>query len=74
MPGSSVHGILPGKNTGVGCHAILQGNLPDPRIEFMSLTSAALANGFFTTTAAWEAWVSIHNYVWLNVSRGLKSL
>ena len=25
LPGSSVHGILPGKNTGVGCHALLQG-------------------------------------------------
>ena len=27
-PGSSVHGDSPGKNTGVGCHALLQ-----PRIE-----------------------------------------
>ena len=25
LPGSSVHGILQGKNTGVGCHALLQG-------------------------------------------------
>ena len=24
-PGSSVHGAFPGKNTGVGCHALLQG-------------------------------------------------
>ena len=23
-PGSSVHGISPGKNTGVGCHFLLQ--------------------------------------------------
>ena len=23
-PGSSVHGIFPGKNTGVGCHFLLQ--------------------------------------------------
>ena len=27
LPGSSVHGI-PGKNTGVGCHALLQGIFP----------------------------------------------
>ena len=27
-PGSSVHGILPGKNTGVDCHALLQGIFP----------------------------------------------
>ena len=25
LPGSSVHGIFPGKNTGVGCHFLLQG-------------------------------------------------
>ena len=25
LPGSSVHGSLQGKNTGVGCHALLQG-------------------------------------------------
>ena len=33
LPGSSIHGIFPGKNTGVGCHFPLQGNLPDPGIE-----------------------------------------
>ena len=27
-PGPSVHGDSPGKNTGVGCHALLQGSLP----------------------------------------------
>ena len=28
MPGSSVHGDSPGKNTGVDCHALLQGIFP----------------------------------------------
>ena len=28
LPGSSVHGDSPGKNTGVGCHALLQGIVP----------------------------------------------
>ena len=28
LPGPSVHGDSPGKNTGVGCHAFLQGILP----------------------------------------------
>ena len=32
-PGSSVHGDSPGKNTRVGCHALLQGDLPNPGIE-----------------------------------------
>ena len=29
--GSSVLGDSPGKNSGVGCHDLLQGNLPNPR-------------------------------------------
>ena len=37
---------FPGKNTGVGCHFLLQGDLPDPEIE---PASPALAGGFFTT-------------------------
>ena len=31
----------PGKNTGVGCHFLLQGNLPDPGIEPRSLALQA---------------------------------
>ena len=30
---SSIHGILPGKNTGVDCHFLLQGDLPGPGME-----------------------------------------
>ena len=50
LPGSSVHGILQAR--------ILEwvampssGDLPDPGIEPTSLTSPALAGGFFTTSA-----------------------
>ena len=28
LPGSSVHGDSPGRNTGVGCHTLFQGVLP----------------------------------------------
>ena len=28
LPGSSVHGNSPGNNTGIGCHALLQGIVP----------------------------------------------
>ena len=31
------------------------GDFPDPGIELTSLTSPALAGGFFTTPATWEA-------------------
>ena len=40
---------LPGKNTRVSCHFLLEGNLPDPGIELTSLMSPVLAGGFFTT-------------------------
>ena len=33
LPGSSVHGDSPGKNTGVGCHAVLQGIFPTQRLN-----------------------------------------
>ena len=46
----------PGKNTGVDCHALIQGgDLPDPGIESLSLGSPALAGGFFPTNATWGA-------------------
>ena len=37
LPGCSVHGDTPGKNTGVGCLALLQ-DLPNPGIEPRSPT------------------------------------
>ena len=33
LPGSSVHGDSPGRNTGVGCHALLQGIFPSPGLS-----------------------------------------
>ena len=49
-----VHQLLclwdsPGRNTGVGCHALLQGDLPDSGIKSVSLKSPAWAHRFFTT-------------------------
>ena len=49
-PGSSVHGDSPGKNTGMGCHALLRGNLCNPGIEPVSLMSPVMASKFFTTS------------------------
>ena len=37
----------PGKNTRLGCPALLPGDLPDAGIELVSLMSPALAGGFF---------------------------
>ena len=54
-PGSSVPGDSPGKDTGVGCHVLLQGILLTPRIEPKSLMFPALTDKFFTSSASWEA-------------------
>ena len=44
--GSSGPCYFPGKNTGMGYHFLLQGNLLNPGIK---LASPTLAGGFFTT-------------------------
>ena len=51
----------PGKNTGVGCHALLQGSSwPRDRTCILNphLMSSALAGGFFTTSARLKAMCS----------------
>ena len=45
---------FPGKNTGVGCHFLLQGIFPTQESN-LCLMSPALAGEFFTTVATWEA-------------------
>ena len=65
-PGSSLWDS-PGKNTGVGCHSLLQGIFLTQGSS-LSLKSPTLTGGFLTTPATWEAlggeWT--HVYVWLN--------
>ena len=43
----------PGQNTGADSHSLLQGIFPTQGSN-LSLTSPALAGGFFTTSATWE--------------------
>ena len=53
-PGSSVHRDSPGKNTGVGCHALLQGIfLTRDRTQV-----SHIAGRFLTIWATREAWTS----------------
>ena len=53
-PGSSVHGILQARIVEwLPCSP--PGDLPDPGIKLASCASSALAGGFFTTGATWEA-------------------
>ena len=53
-PGSAVHGTLQQKYWSV-LPFPSPGDLPDPGIKPVSLMSPALASGFFTTSAPWEA-------------------
>ena len=61
-PGGSVREDPPGKNTGVGCHALLQGIFPTQGSNPNLSLSPALAGRFFTASTTWEAhlatWVS----------------
>ena len=63
-PGSPVRGDSPGKNTGVGCHAFLQGICPTQG----STQVSRIAGGFFTILATKEARVYI-----VSVSRSVVS-
>ena len=53
----------PGKNIGVGCHALLQGIFltqgSNPHLLSISLKSPALAGRFFITSATWEALIKL---------------
>ena len=57
----------PGKNTGVGCHCLLPGHLPDPGIE---PTSPALVGGSFSTELPLVKFPVLH--IWFTV--GAKSI
>ena len=48
----------PGKNTGVVCHFLLQGIFSTQGSNPHFIISSALAGGFFTTRATWEAHLS----------------
>ena len=56
LPGFSVHGDSPGKNSAIGCRALralLQGTFLIQGLN-LNLMFPALAGGFFTTSASWK--------------------
>ena len=69
LPDSSVHGDYPGKNTGVGCHALLQG-IFQTQGSNSHLMFPALVGEFFTTSATWEAQISAYSsFISLHMSK-----
>ena len=63
QPGLSICGISLGKNTGVGCHAFLQGIFPAQGSN-PGLLRLLIAGRFFTTSATWGKWL-MRLYVFL---------
>ena len=55
LPGSSIHRDSLGKNTGVGCHALLQGIFPTQGL------SPALADGFFSLAPPIYMCIYVHD-------------
>ena len=55
LPVSSVHGIFQARILDWVAIALSREDFPDPGTEPESLASPALAGGFFTTNATWEA-------------------
>ena len=53
-PGSSVHGIFPGKNTGAGCHFLLQGNFSTQEWNHISCLSC-ISRWILYLQTTWEA-------------------
>ena len=61
MSGSGVHwGGFSRQEYWSGLSCPPPGNLPDPGIQHASLKSYALAGGFVTTSATWEAPLDCH--------------
>ena len=54
-PGSSVPEDSPGKNTGVGCHSLLQGIFLTQGLNLSLLYHLYWQVGFLTTSPTWEA-------------------
>ena len=68
--GASVHGILQARIV-EWVVTPLPGDLPDPGMESTSLRSPVLAGGFFSTSATWEAPVSVHSPLTVQKGGGL---
>ena len=71
-PGSSVHGDSPG-NTGVSCHALLQGIFLTQGSNLrLTLTSPALASRFLTISDTWEGQAKCKETLGQNQTLGQK--
>ena len=54
---------FPGKNTGACCRFPTPGDLPDPGMKPVSLTSPSVAGRFSTSSTTWEVRSLMSNYI-----------
>ena len=59
---------FPGKNTGIGCHFLLQGNLPDPGIKLILPVSTALQVDSLPTESLQK--LSLMTFVYVQPTEG----
>ena len=68
LPGSSVHGDSPGKDTGMSCHSLLQGIFLTQEDPTWLFCGSCIAGGFFTDSLLLNHWGSpISNYQFSSV-------
>ena len=67
-PGSSVHGDSPGKNTGVGCHVLLQGIFPTQESNQVFQIAGQLFTYWATREAQWYISVQFSSWSLANQS------
>ena len=69
-PGSSIHGIFPDKNTGVGCHFLLQGSSRPRGWTHVSF----IAGRHFTVWATREApyiYIYVYRYIYTHTHKSI---
>ena len=74
--GSSIHGIFPGKNTGVGCHALLQGIILTQglNLHLLHLVHCRWILYHWATREAWCMTLLLYNFITHVVVPKLKTI
>ena len=67
LAGSSVHGDSPGKNTEVGCHALLHGIFPTQGSNPGLLHCRQILYHLSHQGSPTEAWETAYNPIWLDI-------
>ena len=73
LPGTSIHEISPGKNTGVGCHFLLQGIFPNRNQNYISCVSCIGMHILYQLSHGGSAWIALSANISLSPSTGIST-